>query len=366
MNLHDPDNRGPMIEVSSGTIVRALVILLIMALLYSLFDLVLVVLTAVVIASAAEPATHWLGRYRVPRIAAVVMIYLGVALVIGAVFYFFIPPVLSELKTLAGQLPEYTNSIKFFGRSLYDLPAISSNLVESNVPQGLSLKSAIDDAVSVVGSASGGALGVVSTVFGGVFSFVLIIVISFYLAVQEKGVENFLSIVTPVRHESYVIDLWKRSQKKIGLWFQGQLLLAAIIGILVYLGLTIFGVRHALLLAVVAALFELIPIFGPILAAVPAVAIALIDSGLTFALIIVFFYIIIQQFENQLIYPLVVKKVVGVSPIVAILALIAGAKLVGFLGIILAIPMASVLMEIFNDLDKEKHHLRGRRATEGS
>lgn len=365
MNLGDASHRGSVIEISTGTVVRAFAVLLILAVLYSLFELVLVVLTAVVIASAAEPATRWFCGYRVPRIAAVVIIYLGAALVLGAVFYFFIPPVLSELKTLADQLPEYTNSITFFGRSLYDLPIISSNFIESSVPQGLSLKSAIDDAVSVVGSVSGGAFGVVSAVFGGVFSFVLIIVISFYLAVQEKGIENFLSIVTPVRHETYVIDLWKRSQQKIGLWFQGQLLLAAIIGILVYLGLTIFGVRHSLLLAVIAALFELIPIFGPILAAVPAVAIALIDSGFTFALIIVFFYIVIQQFENQLIYPLVVKKVVGVSPIVAILALIAGAKLVGFLGVILAIPMASVLMEIFNDLDKEKHHLRGRRAAEG-
>jgi len=366
MNLRNPDYQRSVIEVSSGTIVRAFSIVFILALLYSLFDLVLVVLTAVVIASAAEPATRWLGRYRVPRIAAVVMIYLGAAIVVGSVFYFFIPPVLDELKSLANQLPEYTDSIKFFGRSFYDLPAISSDFVGSGASQGLSIKNAIDDAVSVVGSASEGALGVVSSVFGGVLSFILIIVISFYLAVQEKGIENFLSIVTPVRHEPYVIDLWKRSQQKIGLWFQGQLLLALIIGVLVYLGLTIFGVRHSLLLAVVAALFELIPIFGPVLAAVPAVSIALIDSGLTFALIIVFFYIIIQQFENQLIYPLVVKKVVGVSPIVAILSLIAGAKLVGFLGIILAIPVASILMEIFNDLDKEKHHLRGRSVAEGA
>ena len=101
---------------------------------------------------------------------------------------------------------------------------------------------------------------------------------------------------------------------------QGQVILALIIGVLVYLGLTILGVRYALLLAVLAGVFEIIPIFGPILAAIPAVLIGFIDGGASMALFVIGLYTIIQQFENQLIYPLVVRKVVGVPPLLVILA----------------------------------------------
>jgi predicted PurR-regulated permease PerM len=192
----------------------------------------------------------------------------------------------------------------------------------------------------------------VGYIFGGVLSFVLIIVLSFYLAVQEAGIENFLRIITPNRHETYVMSLWKRTQIKIGLYMQGQLLLGLIIGILVFLGLTILGIKQALLLACLAAVFELIPIFGPILSAIPAILIGATSGGLSMGLIIAGLYTIIQQFENHLIYPLVVKKIVGVSPIIVILALIVGFKLAGFLGILLSVPISTAIMEYLNDLQK--------------
>ena len=135
---------------------------------------------------------------------------------------------------------------------------------------------------------------------------------------------------------------------------QGQLILGVIIGVLVYLGLTILGVKYALLLAVLAALFELIPLFGPILSAIPAVLIALTSGGLTLALFVVGLYLIIQQFENHLIYPLVVTKVVGVPPLLVILALIIGAQLAGFLGVILAVPAATVVQELVKDIQKNR------------
>jgi predicted PurR-regulated permease PerM len=186
------------------------------------------------------------------------------------------------------------------------------------------------------------------------FSFILIIVISFYLAVQDDGVANFLRIITPVKHERYIIDLWKRSQRKIGLWMQGQLVLGLIIGVLTYLGLSILGVQNALLLAVIAAMFELIPVFGPILAAVPAVAFGLIEGGVALGLLVVGLYAIIQQFESQLIHPLVVKKIIGIPALIAILALIVGAQLAGFLGILLSVPLAAVMMEYLGDVEKRK------------
>jgi predicted PurR-regulated permease PerM len=185
-------------------------------------------------------------------------------------------------------------------------------------------------------------------------SFILIIVLSFYFLVQEDGVAEFLRLITPLKHEKYVVDLWKRSQIKIGQWMQGQLLLGIIIAVLLYLGLMILGVKNALLLAVLAGLMEIIPVFGPILSAIPAVLMAFVGGGMTMALMVLGLYIIVQQFENHLIYPLVVKKIVGVSPVVVILALIIGYNLAGFLGVVLSVPLVSALMELVDDIEKSR------------
>ena len=116
----------------------------------------------------------------------------------------------------------------------------------------------------------------------------------------------------------------------------------------------ILGVKYALLLAILAAVTELIPLFGPILAAIPAILIGFLDGGTTLGLMVLGLYVIIQQFENHLIYPLVVKKVVGVPPLMVIIALLIGAQLAGFLGIIIAVPVAAALMEFVNDIEKDK------------
>lgn len=181
----------------------------------------------------------------------------------------------------------------------------------------------------------------------------MLAVISFYLSINKNGVENFLRIITPDRNEEYVVGLWKRTEHKIGLWFQGQLLLGFLVGVLIYLGLLLFSVQYALLLAVAAAIMELIP-FGIILAAIPAIASGYSSGGTTTALEVTGLYVIIQQFESNLIQPLIVKKVVGISSLLVILSLLIGIELAGFWGVILSIPVAVCVMEYFDDLDKKK------------
>jgi predicted PurR-regulated permease PerM len=112
-----------------------------------------------------------------------------------------------------------------------------------------------------------------------------------------------------------------------------------------------------------AAVFEIIPVFGPIISSVPAILIAFTDGGVGTGLLLVGLYIIIYQFESQLFYPLVVKKIVGISPIVVILALIIGAKLYGVLGALIAVPLSAALMEYVNDIDKSKKAEIASRAT---
>ena len=113
-----------------------------------------------------------------------------------------------------------------------------------------------------------GVVQLISTFFGGIFSTLLVVVLSFYFAVQETGVEDFLRLIAPVKHEEYIANLWKRAQKKIGLWMQGQILLSVLVGVLVYLGLLVMGVPYALLLAVFTGMAEVVPIFGSLIAGV--------------------------------------------------------------------------------------------------
>lgn len=334
------------ITITTGTIVRTVAVLVGAWLLFLLRDLVLIVLTAIVIASAMDPAVRAFMRWKLPRILSVILLYILVLGALGTVFYLFIPTALAEVSSFIASLPSYLEILNRLGAyneyaAVFGLPS----------PENIAPADLLAGARETIQSSGifGNAFGAAAALFGGFFSFVLIFVLSFYFTMAETGVDDFLRLVSPRRYRSYMLDLWTRSKRKIGLWMQGQLLLGVIIGVLVYLGLTILGVEHALLLAIVAAFFELIPVFGPTLAAIPAVLIGFAGGGVTVGLLVIALYVILQQFENHLIYPLVVTKVVGVPPLLVILGLIVGAQLAGFLGILLSVPLVAVLQELVRD-----------------
>jgi predicted PurR-regulated permease PerM len=347
-NMNQPIN----ITITSGTIIKSLVIVLLLYFAFIIKDLLLVLLASVVIASSVEPGTRWFMKRKIPRVISVLIIYVGVILLLASLLYFFLPPLISDTTTFINTLPNYIESLSVSAEQFGAIPAVQDFL--GNISKSFTGNDFLSTIGGGVSGATFGFLTTASAIFGGVLSFVLIIVLSFYLAVQEDGVANFLRIIAPIQHERYILDLWKRSQRKIGLWMQGQLVLGVIIGILTYLGLSILGVENALLLAVIAAVFELIPVFGPILAAVPAVAFGFIGGGATLGFLVIGLYVIIQQFESQLIHPLVVKKIIGIPALIAIVALIVGAQLAGFLGILLSVPIAAVLMEYLGDIEKKK------------
>lgn len=349
-------DRELRVSITSGTIASALLVILGAYVLWLLRDLVLLVLTAVVIASAIEPGIIFFVRYRIPRFVATLGMYVSVFGSVFALIYFFFPPIITDAAHFLSTLPQYLETVStpasFAGISSATDFLGSQHQAQALVQGLVSLQSAFI-------STSGGVLQLFATFFGGIFSLVLVVVLSFYFALQETGVDDFLRLVMPARHEDYAVDLWKRSQKKIGLWMQGQILLSVIVGVLVYLGLLIIGVQYALLLAVFTAAAEIIPIFGSLMAGAAAAAVGFSQGGVALAVIIIGLYIVVNQFETNLIYPLIVKKVVGVPPLLVILALIAGGVLAGFLGVLLSVPLAAVALEFLSDFDKRKrarHH----------
>lgn len=335
------------ISITTGTVVKVILFLLLFAFLFVMRGIVLDILTAIVIASAIEPGVKALHRRKVPRTLAVLLIYVALFSVFFGIFYFFLPSLFGDISGFITALPGYIETFNKTG-ALDQF----ANIVGLPAPSTVSASSILDNIHNAldVGVFNNG-FDTASRIFGGVFSFLLIVIFSFYFAVLETGVDDFLRIMVPKSHQEYILGLWRRSQHKIGLWMQGQLLLALIMGVLVYLGLTILGVPDALVLATVAGCFEIIPVFGPTLSAVPSVAVAFASGGLALGLLTVALFVIVQQFENYLIYPLVVTRVVGVPPLLVILALIVGGDFAGFLGIILSVPLAATIQEFVRDIE---------------
>lgn len=336
------------INITVSAIIKIVFILAIVFSLYLIKDIIMAVLLSVVIASGIEPAAAWMQKKRIPRTIAVVLIYFGAFVLVGTMFYFIIPTIFTELTSFIDNLPSYLE--KPFSAGIVDK-------IFGNLPVFIrdALGNFIAKSSDYINNFSISFFDFATYAFGGIVSLITIIVLSFYLSVQKNGIENFLRIVIPARHEGYAIGLWMRWRRKIGYWLQGQMLLGLIVGVLVYLGLTLLRVDYALTFALLAAMFELIPIFGPVLSAIPPIAISLAKSPVL-GLEVLIIYVIIQQFENHLIYPLVVRKIVGVPAIMVILALIIGAKVAGFLGVILAVPLAAVFIEILEDMDYKKKH----------
>ncbi len=384
-NIYFMENEDKTINISitAGSIFKAIGVILLIWFLYLIKDVALVVLVAVVIASGMEPLIMWFARYKINRLFASIVSYIVIIGIFTGLMFFFVPAVLDEAASFLTELPKYLETTPLWNplninsqdlstsqklvRTLSEgvnnpneLVSTAQNQIRTSVSgTNFGLGDLVRSIQQISSNVSGGFVEMISVIFGGLLSFALIIVLSFYFLVQEDGVANFLRLITPVKHENYVIGLWKRSQIKIGQWMQGQILLGVIVAVLLYLGLMILGIKNALLLAVLGGIMEIIPIFGPILSSIPAILMAFVGGGFTSAVLVLGLYTIVQQFENHLIYPLVVKKVVGVSPVVVILALIIGYDLAGFLGIVLSVPMISAVMEFVDDIEKKKsHHLK--------
>jgi len=187
------------------------------------------------------------------------------------------------------------------------------------------------------------------TFLGGIFEFIIVLSIAFYMTVQEKGTKKFFAALIPDDHKEYVMSFVERIEYKMGRWLQGQMLLMFLVFGLDYLGLLAIGAPYALILALIAGILEIIPYIGPIISAVIAVTVSFLHGPVT-GLFVLALFTAVQQLEGYVLTPLVMRKAVGLNPVVVIVALLVGAKLAGVIGVIVSVPIATVIGEIVNDL----------------
>lgn len=338
-----------IVRISSDTIIRTILFILATYALFLLRNVLLLILVSIVLASFVEAGVKWFERYKINRFVSVPIIFVITISIIFAIFYAFVPIIVRELSNMLNLLFQYLPADS--GLNSQSLQG-ATNLVHS-ITQKSSLSDFMEGLRQTSTTLSQGATSFISSTFGGLINFILIVVMSFYLSIQEKGIDSFLRLLTPAAKERYVVDLWHRTQRKIGLWFKGQLILGLIVGALTFIFLALLGVQYAFLIALISGIAELIP-FGIIFAAVPAILFAVINGGLLLGIKVLIFYVVIQQIENYVLNPIVSRKIVGIPPLVVLLALLMGITLAGFWGALVAMPVAVFILEYMSDVEKQK------------
>ena len=338
------------VTISSGAIVKTILWIGVFAAMYYVRDFVVALLVAVVLASAVEMPVRVMMKWGLSRTISVAILFLALIAVVASAIIIFVPPLADDVARFVQMLPRFLDSVRIFGRDMgfRDLSLYLQDLSRT-IDKGQIL--------TVLKNTFFGASGALATsvaVIGGIVNLVLTFVIAFYLALEEKGVNRFLRLITPKEYESYVEDLWSRSQRKIGLWMQGQLLLSLLVALLIFIPMLILQMPYAALLGVLGFVGELIPIVGLTIATIPALFIAWTHGGLPLLGIVAVIYFIISQLEGHVLYPRVMNKMVGVPSVIVIIALVIGAKFAGIWGVILSVPMAAIFMELASDHHKRK------------
>jgi len=214
------------------------------------------------------------------------------------------------------------------------------------------LQAALEQVGKQLQNVAGNTLGAIKVLFDGIFNAIIVMVITFFMIVDEKGFEKFLVSLFPSKHGKYILEKSKAVKENIGYWLRGQLKLMILIGVVTFIGLTILGVEYAATLALIAGITELIPVVGPIIAMIPALLIGLNDS-LSQSFWILIMYIVIQQLEGNIIVPMIMNKAVGLNPIVIIISMMIGFTFLGIMGVIIAVPVATAISIFIKDYTKK-------------
>jgi predicted PurR-regulated permease PerM len=317
-------------EISWSTLWRVFIFLILAVVMLFSRQILLGLFMALVISSGLDALVDFLERRKVPRSLAVIFIFLLVALAIAFAVYFLIPFLIADIKNLLA------NDGEIFQNFLDSLGSSSA---------AASFSAAIQKFSSDVFSGGYSSVAFFSKLLGGVGLAAAVLMSSFYLTLSRDGVERFIRAVFPEDAGAKALRIYARSRRKIGFWFQSQILLSFIMGFLVWISLLVLGVKHAFVLGVVAGLLEIVPFVGPIFSGALAFLFALTTSAtLGFYVLIVF--LVLQQIESHFLVPLLMRKTIDMHPVVVIVALLIGIELGGMLGALVAVPLAAVVQEV--------------------
>lgn len=325
------------IDISLMAILKFILVIFGLWLFYLTRDIAVMFFIVLIFVAALSPIVDKLSKY-MPRFLVVLLLallFIGFFVAFG---FLVIPPLVAEIKALAINLPVL--SVKF--GPLY-------HAVQSSIS---TYQDMLINASSQIGRVTSGIFSTTIGLISGVFTFITIVILSFYMLL-EKSEENFIFNLFEESKRDRVKLIIKKISTKLGQWLRSQFFLMLTVGALYGIALSILGVPFALVLALWGGLTEVIPYLGPWLGVIPAVLIAFTISPWT-ALIVLIVYFVIQQLESTILVPRIMGKAVGLSPVIVILAMLAGAKLMGIIGVIVAVPVAATLSVILQNWQEIK------------
>lgn len=312
------------VDISYKTIIFITVFLISLWVLFLIRDVILLLLISFILMSAFAPLVDRLVKWRVPRPAAIGLIFILFIGGVAGLVTVGLTPLINETSNLIRGL---TESLSVF---------LQVNLVDQSVIQ------------NELSKFSGQIIDLTLNLFDFILRFVTVLVITFYLLLDREHIEERVAALF-VNHKGRAEKLIKDIESKLGSWLRGQMILSIVIAVSVYIGLTIIGLDYAFPLAIIAGLLEIIPIIGPIIAAAPAVLIAFTTS-VPLAVIVGIMYAVIQQLESNIIVPQLMKRAVGLNPLLIIIAITVGGRLLGVGGALLAVPIAVVIQVVAQEI----------------
>lgn len=320
------------VEISIKTLVTVVLFALALWVIYLIKDVIILLSIAFILMSALSPIVARLEKRNIPRGFAVAIVYFVMIAILATIFAVILPLFIQQIINLINNFPTYIDKLS----SLSSLVPINNQDFFSTLSQEAS-------------KLSSNILRITLSVFSGVVSFLTVAVLTFYLLLDEKNLKVRLKESLPPAQSDRIMGIIFAVQRKLGAWVRGQLILSLIIGTLYFIGLWVLNVDFALALGLIAGLLEVVPVFGPIIAAIPAVLIAFTESPVL-ALAVIALFFIVQQLEGHIIVPKVMQRAVGVSPLIVLLALLIGGKLQGIIGILLSVPVVVVGQVILFDV----------------
>jgi predicted PurR-regulated permease PerM len=314
--------------------------------------ILLQLLVALILATGLSPLVERLHRLGLSRGGSVLMIYLLFIIALVLLAWAIVPPVVQQAESLVVEVPRFDDRALELLAGLQErfpfLPPLDAELAA----QIRSLGGQIGAVMSQLLSQAVNVARVVLNVFSGLVTAVLILLLTLYLVIDGPRIQAYVLSFSPPDRHVRLGAIAEAIGRRMGGWLVGQVVLSVTVGAVTFVGLTLLGVRGASILAVIAAIGEVVPMVGPIVAAIPAVVVALTQSpGLAIATLVL--YLLIQQLENNLLVPKIMEQAVELHPLAVIVAIMIGGELLGVVGALVAVPVAAAVAVV---LDELRHH----------
>jgi len=326
-----------ILDISWETIIKIFIAIFIFYIIYLAREVALWFLFALAISVLLDPAINFLKKIHIPRIFAILIVYLSIFGILGLLIYITAPIFISEMRQFLQYLPEYFEQISPVLRQF-----------------GIDTVQNFDDFTEAFSSylqqSSQSILKALMVFFGGVASTISILTMAFFLSLEEKGTEKVLLLLFPSKFEDQIKSIFEKVQKKVAGWFGARLLACLFVGIASYIVFYIFGIKYAFILALISGFLNFIPYIGPWITSILLIALIIVSSGSWLTVLYVLIAItIVQEIENKLLTPMLMKKMTDIPPVLVLVSLLLGAQIFGVLGMIFAVPIFGILYEFTKD-----------------